>query len=132
MLYHIVVCVCVYVYVYVHVYTLYIYVYIYIYIYIYVYIHISYIHTHLVRHGNRQDVSFNGFRRRHHPTYFLWFPSLVCSYGIRRRRKRFLMVPSLVFMVSVVARNVCFNGFRRWLLWLPAATGPRLSLRWKP
>ena len=43
----------------------------------------------------------------------LWFPSLV-FYGFRRGRERF-------FMVSVV-------GF----LWFPAATGPRLSLRWKP
>ena len=41
----------------------------------------------------------------------LWFPSLVFN-GFRRGKER-------LFMVSVV------------LLWFPAATGPRLSLRWK-
>ena len=63
-------------------------------VYMYIYIYIF-----LVRHGNRQDVFFfNGFRRRHHPTFFLWFPSLV-----------------FCFMVSVVAGNVfSFYGFRRW------------------
>ena len=54
-----------------------------------------YIYIYLVRHGNRQDV-FNGFRRRHHPTFFVhgfrrWF-----VYGFRRRRKSCLWFPSLV------------------------------------
>ena len=76
---------------------------IYIYIYTYTYICI-YIHTCLVRHGNRQDVLFFVFRRRHHPTFVmvsvvgcLWFPSsqetFLC-YGFRRW---------FLFMVSVVA-----------------------------
>ena len=48
-------------------------------------------------------------------TFVFWFPSLV------------------LFMVSIVARNVFVDGFRRcFVLWLLAATGPRLSLRWKP
>ena len=37
-----------------------------------------------------------------------------CFYGFRRGKERFLWFPSLVFV------------------WFPAATGPRLSLRWKP
>ena len=62
-----------------------------------------------------------GFRR----WFVLWFPSWkenICY-----------MVSVLGFvMVSVAERNV-FNGFRRrFVLWFPAATGPRLSLRWKP
>ena len=48
-------------------------------------------------------------------TDFVWFPSLV-----------------FVFIVSAVARNdfVWFPSLV-CLLWFPAATGPRLSLRWK-
>ena len=79
------------------------------------------IHTHLVRHGNRQEVSFHGFRHRHHPAFLLWFPSVVFIFdGFRRRRKRFSFV---VFMVSVVGLFLWFPswqenisyGFRRWI-----------------
>ena len=62
----------------------------------------------------------NGFRRwlfygsrRGRKTFFNGFHRW-CFYGFRRGKERFLLV-------SVV-------GF----LWLPAPTGPRLSLRWKP
>ena len=53
----------------------------------------------------------NGFRRGR-KTFLLRFPSLVV-YGFRRAKERFCMVSVVVLF-----------------LWFPAATGPRLSLRW--
>ena len=71
------------------------------YISIYVYM---YIHIHLVRHGNRQDV-FYGFRRRHHPTFFM-----ASVIG--------------VFMFSVVAGSV-FHSFRPWFFMISVVAGKR-------
>ena len=98
-------------------------VYIHIYIYI-VCIHI-YIYIYLVRHGNRQDAFFYCFRRRHHPTFLLWFPSFF-FYGFGRRRKRFLLwFPSLLFFIGFRRGRITFlfNGFRRWILVDSAAAG---------
>ena len=64
--------------------------------------------------------------------FFLWFPSLfLFCYGFRRCF--FFLFYKELF--SVVARNVFvwFPSFYLYfILWVPAATGPRLSLRWKP
>ena len=184
--------------------------YVHIYIYIYVCISLSlsiYIYTHLVRHGNREDVFCLGFPSSTSSNVFVWFPSLVVLwfpssqeifvFGFRRclfmdsvvAGKHICMVSvagfwldsaaaggsnilecierflvccvfrtgfrrCFLFMVSVVAgkhflygfrrwfvydfrrgkEHICLlDGFRRWfVLWFPAATGSRLSLRWKP
>ena len=97
-------------------------------------------------YGFRRRI-FDGFcrRRRIHNfrTYrvmlrFLGFLGLVSVFvhmvSVVDIIQRFCMVSVVgCFMASVVARNICY-GFRRWffLLWFPAATGTRLSLRWKP
>ena len=61
------------------------------------------------------------------------FRRCFCFYGFRRGRKT----------LFYGFRRCLFNGFRRgkecfvwfpsfFFVWFPAATGPRLSLRWKP
>ena len=65
--------------------------------YIYIYI---YIYTYLVRHGNRQDVFFYGFRRRHHPTFLFYGFRRWFVNGFRRGRERFLMVSVVVFLMA--------------------------------
>ena len=64
---------------------------------------------------------YNGFRRRHHPTFLLWFPSLFSlSFSFYMvsvvAGDICLWFPSLVFFFSVVARNNISYGFRRWIL----------------
>ena len=57
---------------------------------------------------------FYGFRRGRE-TFVYGFRRWFIFHGFRRGKERF-------FIVSVVV----------FFLWFPAATGPRLSLRWKP
>ena len=90
---------------------IYIYMYTYIYTYIYIYMH-TYIHI-LSSSRKPSGLSFYGFRRRHRPTFLLWFPSLVFVYGFRRGRERFLWFPSLVFVLWFPrCGKTFFNGFR--------------------
>ena len=85
----------------------------------------------LVRHENRQYVSFHGFRRRPHPTLLYGFRRRL-FYGFRRRRKRLLMVSVAGLFVDssaaggskileCIERFLCFcvfrTGFRRWFLY---------------
>ena len=143
-----------------YIYSIYIYMYIYIYIYIYIISSSRKPSGHLFMvsvvdiiqrfcfYGFRRRL-FNGFRRGR-KTFFFFMVSIAgllvdsAAAGgsiILECIERFLVF-LFVFrtgfhrgflMVSVVARNLFVYGFRRWfLLWFPAATGPRLSLRWKP
>ena len=216
---------CMYIYIYIYDYA-YVYVYVYVYVYIYIYMYM-YIYLFICLYTYTKGVTeivrscFNGFRRRHHPTFFFMVSVvgfLVDSAAaggsiILDRLERFLafcvfrigfrlwlfygfryvlMVSVTLFVVSVAGflvdsaaaggsnilerlerflvccvfrtgfrrwffygfrrgRKTLFNGFRRCLfngfrrgkelfmvsvvgcfLWFPAATGLRLSLRWKP
>ena len=97
----------IYIYIYIRIY-IYIHMYIYIYIYIYTYImlqlHYVYIYIYIYSAPRKQSGRFcYGVCRRHHPTFLLWFPSLV------------------VFMVSVVARtNFVMVSVVGCFLWFPS------------
>ena len=72
------------------------------------------------------------------------FLVFCCVFRTGFRRCFFVMVsvvvgkclwfPSLVFVWFPSWQGNLFHGFRRWFSfsWFPAATGPRLSLQWKP
>ena len=118
-------CIYIYVYIHIHIYDINYYDICIIYIYIYTCIYV-------VRHGNRQDISFMASVVDNIQRLFLWFPSFLKN-GFRRRRKHFFCMVSVAGLLvdpaaaggsktlERIERLLIFcvfrTCFRRWFLW---------------
>ena len=57
-----------------------------------------YIYIYILSSSRKPSGSlFYGFRRRHHPTLFVWFPSFVSVWFPSSQETLFVWFPSLVF-----------------------------------